>query len=179
MTDNPILQDSQRPLSLRYPSSLSSKQRQAVYQGQVRAFLEASEIVEMEEDVLDDILDGFDDFDHDASDCVAGEQSFIPVRKLDRDAAGNIELPLPHGFYVYFGPQGMLLAAPLTYTYTVYRANARVPTPPPRAAARPHGPSLDDTTNQGDAWSSQTTRKAPFLRVWATLTTTVQDYRHS
>ncbi len=95
------------PVSLRYPSSLSSKQRQAIYQGQVRAFLEASEIVEMEEEVLDDILDGFDGFDHDASDCVAEEQSFIPVRKLERDAAGNIELPLPYGFYVYFGSQGM------------------------------------------------------------------------
>jgi hypothetical protein len=104
MADNPILQDSQRPFSLRYPSSLSSKQRQAIYQGQMRAFLEASEIVEMEEDVLDDILDGFDGSDRDASDCVAEEQSFIPVRKLGRDAA---ELPLPYGFYVYFGPQGM------------------------------------------------------------------------
>lgn len=107
MADNPILQDSQRPFSLRYPSSLSSKQRQAIYQGQVRAFLEASEIVEMEEDVLDDILDGFDGFDGDGSDCVAEEQSFIPVRTLERDAAGNIELPLPYGFYVYFGPLGM------------------------------------------------------------------------
>ncbi len=107
MTDNLILQDSERPFSLRYPSSLSSKQRQAIYQGQVRAFLEASEIAEIEEDVLDDILDGFDGFDQDVSDCVAKEQSFIPVRKLDRDAAGNIELPLPYGFYVYFGPQGM------------------------------------------------------------------------
>ncbi|KAF8489889.1 DHS-like NAD/FAD-binding domain-containing protein [Russula emetica] len=107
MADNLILQDSQRPFSLRYPSSLSSKQRQAIYQGQVRAFLEASEIVEMEEDVLDDILEGFDGFDRDASDCVPEEQGFIPasVRKLERDAAGNIELPLPYGFYVYFGPQ--------------------------------------------------------------------------
>jgi hypothetical protein len=125
MTDNPILQDSQHPVLHRYPSSLSSKQRQAVYQGQVRAFLEASEIVEMEEEVLDDILDGFDGFDHDTDDCVAGEQSFVPVRNLDQDAAGNIELPLPQGFYVYFGPQGMLLAAPLEY-----RANARVLNPP-------------------------------------------------
>ena len=107
MADNPILQDSQRPFSPRYPSSLSSEQRQAIYQGQVRAFLEASEIVEMEEDVLDDILDGFDGFDRDTSDCVSEEQSFIPARKLERDAAGNIELPLPYGFYVYFGSQGM------------------------------------------------------------------------
>ena len=107
MADNPILQDSQRPFSPRYPSSLSSEQRQAIYQGQVRAFLEASEIVEMEEDVLDDILDGFDGFDRDTSDCVSEEQSFIPVRKLERDTAGNIELPLPYGFYIYFGSQGM------------------------------------------------------------------------
>lgn len=109
MTDNDVLHDSQRPFSLRYPSNLSSKQRQAVYQGQVRAFLEASEIVEMEEGVLDDILHGFGGFDHEAGDCVAAEQSSIPVRKSVQDAAGNIELPLPHGFYVYFGPQGMQL----------------------------------------------------------------------
>jgi hypothetical protein len=117
MADNPILQDSQRPFSLRYPSSLSSKQRQAIYQGQVRAFLEASEIVEMEEDVLDDILDGFDGFDRDASDCVPEEQGFIPasVRKLERDAAGNVELPLPYGFYVYFGPQGMATRSAIGY----------------------------------------------------------------
>ena len=117
MADDLILQDSQRPFSLRYPSSLSSKQRQAIYQGQVRAFLEASEIVEMEEDVLDDILDGFDGFDHDARDCVAEEQSFIPVRKLERDAPGNIELPLPlpYGFYVYFGPQGMATRSTISY----------------------------------------------------------------
>ena len=110
MADNPILQDSQRPFSPKYPSNLSLEQRQAIYQGQVRAFLEASEVVEMEEDVLDDILDGFDGFDgfdRDTSDCVSEEQSFIPVRKLERDAAGNIELPLPYGFYIYFGSQGM------------------------------------------------------------------------
>ncbi|KAH9987525.1 hypothetical protein BJV77DRAFT_790317 [Russula vinacea] len=98
MTDNDVLHDSQRPFSLRYPSSLSSKQRQVVYQGQVRAFLEASEIVEMEEGVLDDILHGFGGFDHEAGDCVAAEQISIPVRKSVQDAAGNIELPLPHGF---------------------------------------------------------------------------------
>jgi hypothetical protein len=123
MTDNPIFQDFQRPFSLHYPSSLSLKQRNAVYQGQVRAFLEASEIVEMEEEVLDDILDGSDSFDHETGDCVAGEQLFIPVRKLGRDGAGNTELPLPHGFYVYFGPQGMLLAA------LIYRADAHVAIP--------------------------------------------------
>jgi uncharacterized protein (UPF0335 family) len=117
MADNPILQDSQRPFSLRYPSSLSSKERQAVYQGQVRAFLEASEIVEIEEDILDDILDGFGGFDHEASDCVAAEQSFIPVRNLDQDAARNVELPLPHGFYIYFGPQGMRLESTVGHRY--------------------------------------------------------------
>lgn len=114
MADNSILQDSQRPFSLRYPSSLSSKQRQAIYQGQVRAFLEASEIVEMEEDVLDDILDGFDSFDNDASDCSAEEQSF-PVRKMERGVTGNIELPLPYGFYLYFGPQGMATRSTIGY----------------------------------------------------------------
>jgi hypothetical protein len=117
MTDIHVLQDSQRPFSLRYPSSLSSKQRQAVYQGQVRAFLEVSEIVEMEEEVLDDILDGFGGFDHEAGDCVAAEQSLIPVRKLVQDAAGNIELLLPHGFYVYFGPQGMQLKSIVSHRY--------------------------------------------------------------
>lgn len=114
MADNLILQDSHRPFSLRYPSSLSSKQRQAIYQGQVRAFLEASEIVEMEEGVPDDILDGFDGFDR-ASDCDSEEQSFTPVRKLERDAAGNIELPLPYGFYLYFGPQGMATCNTIGY----------------------------------------------------------------
>jgi hypothetical protein len=142
MADNPILQDSQRPFSLRYPSSLSSKQRQAIYQGQVRAFLEASEIVEMEEDVLDDILDGFDGFDRDASDCVSEEQSFIPVRQSERDTAGNIELPLPYGFYVYFGPQGMATRSSIGYRLMlIYRTNACVLT------RRPHGSSLDETTN--------------------------------
>lgn len=170
MTDNPILQDFQRPFSLTYSSSLSLKQRHAVYQGQVRAFLEASEIVEMEEEVLDDILDGSDSFDHETDDCVAGEQLFIPVRKLDRDAAGGIELPLPHGFYVYFGPQGMLLAAPLSLEIPC-ECSPRY-TPP---LVRPHGSSLDKTANQRNAFSSQTTRKALFLRVWAMLTTTVQD----
>lgn len=106
MADNSILQDSPQPFSLRYPSSLSSKQRRVVHEGQVRAFLEASEVVEIEEDVLDDILDGFGDFDDEASDNVA-EQSFIPVRNMDQNAARNIEPLLPYGFYVYFGPQGI------------------------------------------------------------------------
>ncbi|SRR5216683_3994632 len=108
MTDNPTHQDSQRPFSLRYPSSLSSTQRRAVYEGQVRAFLEASEIVEMEEEILDNILDGFGDFGHEVSDDATDDEIFIPVRKLDQGAAGNIELHLPYGFYVYFGPQGMV-----------------------------------------------------------------------
>jgi hypothetical protein len=109
MDDEHTPQDSQRPFSLRYPSNLSDKQRRAIYEGQVSAFLEASEIVEVEEDVLDDILDGFRDFDHEASDDGTSEQSLIPVRKFDQGAAGNIEPPLPYGFYVYFGPQGIAL----------------------------------------------------------------------
>ena len=108
MADNPILHDL-RPFSLQYPASSSLRQRRAIYEGQVRAFLEASEIMEMEEDVLDDILDGFQvgSFDEASDDTAASEN--IPVRKLGRDvdAAGNIELPLPYGFYVFFGPPGM------------------------------------------------------------------------
>lgn len=106
MVDNPILQDVE-PFSLGYPSSLSSKQRRAIYEGQVRAFLEASELVEMEEDVLDDILDGFGGFDEEDCGDVA-EQCFLSERKLDRDAAGNVELLLPSGFYVFFGPHGII-----------------------------------------------------------------------
>lgn len=76
----------------------------------MRAFLEASEIVEIEEEVLDDILDSFGDFDEasdDSHDTAAGENIPVPVRNFGRDvdAAGNIELPLPYGFYVFFGPQ--------------------------------------------------------------------------
>ena len=110
MVDSPILQDVEPPFSLGYPSSLSSKQRRAIYEGQVRAFLEASELVEMEEDVLDDILDGFGGFDEEGSDSddVAGEQYFLSERKLDRDAVGNVELLLPYGFYVFFGPHGII-----------------------------------------------------------------------
>lgn len=106
MADNPILQDL-RPFSLQYPPSLPQRQRRAIYEGQVRAFLEASEIVEIEEEVLDDILDGFGGFDEASDDTAAGENT--PVQNLGRDvdAAGNIELPLPYGFYVFFGPQGM------------------------------------------------------------------------
>ena len=74
----------------------------------MRAFLEASEIVEMEEEILDDILDGFGDIDPEVSDDATGDEIFIPVRKLDQGAARNIELHLPYGFYVYFGPQGMV-----------------------------------------------------------------------
>jgi hypothetical protein len=129
MTDDP--QDSRRPFSLSYPSNSSSKQRHAVFQGQVRAFLEASEIVEMGEEVLDDILDGFDGFDHETSDCVTDEQPFIPVRTLVRDAVGNIELPLPHGFYVYFGPQGMPFSALLPLDICSYVEPSRRNTPSP------------------------------------------------
>ncbi|KAH9046005.1 SIR2-domain-containing protein [Lactarius hengduanensis] len=109
MADNSTPQNP-RPSSLRYPLSLSPKQRRAIYEGQVRAFLEASDIVEIEEEVLDDILDGFGGFDEasdDSHDTVAGENIPVPVRNFGRDvdAAGNIELPLPYGFYVFFGPQ--------------------------------------------------------------------------
>jgi len=108
MADNSVLQDLSRPFSLGYPPSMPLKQRRAVYEGQVHAFLEASEIVDMEEDVLDDILHGFDDFDHETSgDRVAGEQSFILGQKLDRDTAGDVQLLLPYGFYVYFGLHGI------------------------------------------------------------------------
>jgi hypothetical protein len=112
MADSTILQDL-RPFSLQYPANLSPRQRRAIYEGQVRAFLEASEIVEIEEEVLDDILDGFQvgGFDEASDDTAAGEN--MPVRlgvlggDSDVDAAGNIELPLPCGFYVFFGPPGM------------------------------------------------------------------------
>lgn len=107
MVDSPILQDAERPFSSRYPSNLSSKQRRAIYEGQVRAFLEASEIVEMVEDVLDDILDGFGGFDKEVSDDVADERCVLSERELDPDAARNVELPLPYGFYVFFGQQGI------------------------------------------------------------------------
>ena len=94
---------------------MSSTQRRAGYEGQVRAFLEASEIVEVEEEVLDDILDGFGDIDHEVSDDATGGEIFIPVRKLDHGAAGNIELHLPYGFYVYFGPQGMVTCSTICH----------------------------------------------------------------
>jgi hypothetical protein len=68
--------------------------------------LEASEIVEMVEDVLDDILDGFGGFDEEVSD-VADERCVLSERELDPDAARNVELPLPYGFYVFFGQQGI------------------------------------------------------------------------
>jgi hypothetical protein len=106
--NNSVFQDLLRPFSLRYPPSMPLKQCRAVYEGQVHAFFEASEIVDMEEDVLDDILDGFDDFDHEtSSNDVTDEQSFTPGKKLDRDTAGHVQLLLPYGFYVYFGPHGI------------------------------------------------------------------------
>ncbi|KAH9074869.1 SIR2-domain-containing protein [Lactarius deliciosus] len=97
MADNSTPQNP-RSSSLRYPSRLSPKQRRAVYEGQVRAFLEASEIVEIEEEVLDDILDGFGGFGEasdNSHDTAAGENIPVPVRNFGRDidAAGNIELP--------------------------------------------------------------------------------------
>jgi hypothetical protein len=126
MVDN---QDVDRSFSLRYPLNLSSKQRRAIYEGQVRAFLESSEIVEMEEDVLDDVLDGFGGFDEEVSDDIASEQCFLSERKLDRDAAGNVKLLLPYGFYVFFGPQGKATLSLIGYWWMlIFRANPRVPT---------------------------------------------------
>lgn len=109
MAGNPDL----GPFSHQYPPSLSPGQRRAIYEGQVRAFLEASEIVEIEEEVLDDILDGFGDFDE-ASDDIAAGESIVHLQKLGRDvnATENIELPLPYGFYIFFGAQGMIIPSP-------------------------------------------------------------------
>ena len=176
MTENPTLLDSQLPFSLRYHSSLSSKQRREVYEGQVRAFLEASEIVEIDEEILGDILDGFSDFDHEVDDDAASEQSFVPVRKLDQDAVGNIELRLPYGFYVYFGPQGM--AAPSTNRLRINVHDARALNL--SSFTREHDSSLDETTSKGDVGSSQTARKARSLQLSVTtLTMAVQQgYRH-
>ena len=177
MTENPTLQDSQLPFSLRYPPSLSSEQRRGVYEGQVRAFLEASEIVEIDEEILDDILNGFGDFDHHGvSDDAASGQSFVPVRKLDQDAVGNIELHLPYGFYVYFGPQGTATPYIIGHEYT-FMTLVSLNLPP---FTREHDSSLDETTSEGDAGSSQTARKERFLQACATtLTMTVQQgYRH-
>ena len=130
MADNPILQDL-RPFSLQYPASLSPRQCRAIYEGQVRAFLEASDIVEIEEEVLDDILDGFGDFDEAGDDNATGENA--PVRTLggDVDAAGNIQLPLPYGFYIFFGRQGMTASCGIILSRVLlccefYVANARV-----------------------------------------------------
>ena len=109
MAENPILHDL-RPFTLQYPPSLSPGQRRVIYEGQVRAFLEASEIVEIEEEVLNDILDGFSGID-DASDDTAAGENIAHLQKSGRivNAAENMELPLPHGFYVFFGPQGMII----------------------------------------------------------------------
>jgi hypothetical protein len=147
MVDSPILQGVERPFSLRYPSSLSSKQRRAIYEGQVRAFLESSEIVEMEEDVLDDILDGFGEFDEEVSDDVPGEQRFLPERRLVQDSARSMELLLPYGFHVFFGPQGIATLGFIVHGWMfICRVNFRVPTFP----SRENGASLDETTDQGD-----------------------------
>jgi hypothetical protein len=94
------------PFSLQYPPSLSLGQRRAIYEGQVHAFLEASEIVEIEEVVLDDILDGFGGSDE-ATDDTAASETIVHLQKGRHvGAAENNELPLPYGFYIFFGPQG-------------------------------------------------------------------------
>ncbi|KAI0272734.1 DHS-like NAD/FAD-binding domain-containing protein [Gloeopeniophorella convolvens] len=105
MGDADIQLDSPRQFTLAYSSSLSARQRRAIYEGQVRSFLEASEVLEIEEDILDDILDGFEGFDEEPNDDVLGDQGFLTMRNLDYDAAGNVELLLPYGFYVFFGQQ--------------------------------------------------------------------------
>jgi hypothetical protein len=153
MVDTPILQDVEQPFSLGYPSSLSSKQRREIYEGQVRAFLEASELVEMEEDVLDDILDGFGGFDEEDCDDVADEQCFLSERKLDRDAAGNVELPLPYGFYIFFGPHGITTLSLLDLSMGTHmsRGLSRFTFFSP---SRQPGASLDEATNQRDDYSS-------------------------
>src|ERR1700761_2623811 len=109
MAGSPIFHDLQ-PFTLQYPPSLSPRQRRAIYEGQVRAFLEASEIVEIEEEVLNDILDGFGGFDEASDDTAAGE-NIAHLQKPGRivNAAENMELPLPYGFYIFFGPQGMII----------------------------------------------------------------------
>lgn len=119
MTGNPILQEIPS-FSLHYPPSLSPGQRRVIYEGQVRAFLEASEIVEIEEEVLDDILDGLDAFDV-AGDDTAASETIVHFQKSKHvDAAENNELPLPYGFYIFFGPQGR------TGSNMICFANARV-----------------------------------------------------
>jgi hypothetical protein len=83
----------------------------------------------MEEDVLDDILDGFGEFDEEVSDDVAGEQRFLSERRLGQDSARNIELPLPYGFYVFFGPQGIATLSFIVHEWMfICPANSRAPT---------------------------------------------------
>jgi hypothetical protein len=53
----------QLPFSLAYPAYLNTRQRRAIYEAQIRGFVEAAEAVELDEDVLSDLLDGFDDYD--------------------------------------------------------------------------------------------------------------------
>lgn len=104
MAGNPILHELP-PFSLRYPPSLSPGQRQTIYEGQVRAFLEASKDVEIEEEVLNDILDGFGGLDEAGDDMAASETIVHSQKGRHVDAAENIELPLSYGFYIFFGPQ--------------------------------------------------------------------------
>ena len=52
-----------QPFSLAYPAHLTARQRRGIYEAQIRAFVEASDSVDLEDDVLADILDGFEDFD--------------------------------------------------------------------------------------------------------------------
>ncbi|KZV69310.1 SIR2-domain-containing protein [Peniophora sp. CONT] len=52
-----------KPFSLAYPAHLTARQRRGIYEAQIRAFVEASDSVDLEDDVLADILDGFEDFD--------------------------------------------------------------------------------------------------------------------
>jgi uncharacterized protein (UPF0335 family) len=117
MAGNPILHELP-PFSLRYPPSLSPGQRQTIYEGQVRAFLEASKDVEIEEEVLNDILDGFGGLDEAGDDMAASETIVHSQKGRHVDAAENIELPLSYGFYIFFGPQGR--------TDSMCFANARI-----------------------------------------------------
>lgn len=109
----------------------------------MRAFLEASDIVEIDEEVLDDILDGFSGFDVAGDDMAASETIDHLQKGKHVNAAENNEFPLPHGFYIYFGPQGrssshMIRECSFPESYRV----------------RTNDPSLDETTNQWDACPS-------------------------
>jgi hypothetical protein len=51
------------PFSLSYPAHLTARQRRAIYETQVHGFIEASELVDVDEAVLTDILDNFEGYD--------------------------------------------------------------------------------------------------------------------